>query len=195
MCGPKCGSKYFEVDGLQKGMKCKYEHLFDPCAWLFVGAVGDDIKEAYVHLGMVELFTRTEFGTTNSHVEVTEGKHTNQLLTMQKNGALNQKMMMRDCLMLKLKARLTLIRSRTLNPIGVIAQRLKVTTESTSSGRSFHNGDFIQRMQEKAATLPNVKLEQGTVTFLLQDKGTIGGAQHKTKSGEVVKPFTPLTVL
>nr|GEW69317.1 squalene monooxygenase-like [Tanacetum cinerariifolium] len=66
---------------------------------------------------------------------------------------------------------------------------------SDVSGRSFHNGRFIQRMREKAASLPNVKLEQGTVTSLLDDEGTIRGVQYKTKSGEVVKAFAPLTIV
>ncbi|GMP45573.1 hypothetical protein CsSME_00014051 [Camellia sinensis var. sinensis] len=55
---------------------------------------------------------------------------------------------------------------------------------SDVSGRSFHNGRFIQRMREKAATLPNVQLEQGTVTSLLEENGTIKGVQYKTKNGE-----------
>ncbi|KAL0325282.1 UNVERIFIED_CONTAM: Squalene monooxygenase SE1 [Sesamum radiatum] len=46
---------------------------------------------------------------------------------------------------------------------------------SDVAGRSFHNGRFIQRMREKAASLPNVRLEQGTVTSLLEEKGTIRG--------------------
>ncbi|KAK9061916.1 hypothetical protein SSX86_019100 [Deinandra increscens subsp. villosa] len=63
------------------------------------------------------------------------------------------------------------------------------------SGRSFHNGRFIRRMREKAASLPNVKLEQGTVTSLVEDEGTIRGVQYKTKSGEVMQVFAPLTVV
>ncbi|MFX6535394.1 hypothetical protein ABTG41_14200, partial [Acinetobacter baumannii] len=47
--------------------------------------------------------------------------------------------------------------------------------DSDISGRSFHNGRFIQRMREKASTLSNVKLEQGTVTSLLEDEGTVKG--------------------
>ncbi|CAN1777461.1 Squalene monooxygenase SE2 [Linum perenne] len=43
------------------------------------------------------------------------------------------------------------------------------------AGRSFHNGRFIQRMRQKAATLPNVRLEQGTVTSLLEENGVING--------------------
>lgn len=66
---------------------------------------------------------------------------------------------------------------------------------SDVSGRSFHNGRFIQRMREKAATLPNVTLEQGTVTSLLEDEGTIRGVQYKTKSGDIVKAFAPLTIV
>ncbi|CAI9115968.1 OLC1v1016997C2 [Oldenlandia corymbosa var. corymbosa] len=66
---------------------------------------------------------------------------------------------------------------------------------SDVAGRSFHNGRFIQRMREKAATLPNVRLEQGTVTSLLEDKGTIRGVQYKTKSGEELTAYAPLTVV
>ncbi|XP_016551380.2 LOW QUALITY PROTEIN: squalene monooxygenase SE1 [Capsicum annuum] len=63
------------------------------------------------------------------------------------------------------------------------------------SGRGFHNGPFIQRMREKVVYLPNVKLEQGTVTTLLEEKGTIKGVQYKTKSGEELKACAPLTIV
>ncbi|KAL8482090.1 hypothetical protein ACS0TY_028294 [Phlomoides rotata] len=63
------------------------------------------------------------------------------------------------------------------------------------SGRSFHNGRFIQRMREKAASLPNVQLEQGTVTSLLEENGTITGIQYKSKSGEELKAYAPLTIV
>ncbi|KAL3514347.1 hypothetical protein ACH5RR_027064 [Cinchona calisaya] len=66
---------------------------------------------------------------------------------------------------------------------------------SDVSGRSFHNGRFIQRMREKAASLPNVRLEQGTVISLLEEKGTIRGVQYKTKSGEELTAYAPLTVV
>ncbi|KAK4428745.1 Squalene monooxygenase SE1 [Sesamum alatum] len=66
---------------------------------------------------------------------------------------------------------------------------------SDVAGRSFHNGRFIQRMREKAASLPTVRLEQGTVTSLLEEKGTIRGVQYKTKSGEELKAYAPLTIV
>ncbi|XP_045825997.1 squalene monooxygenase SE1-like [Trifolium pratense] len=66
---------------------------------------------------------------------------------------------------------------------------------SDVSGRSFHNGRFIQRMREKASSLPNVKLEQGTVTSLLEENGTIKGVNYKTKSGEVFTEKAPLTIV
>lgn len=66
---------------------------------------------------------------------------------------------------------------------------------SDVSGRSFHNGRFIQRMREKAATLPNVQLEQGTVTSLLEEKGTIKGVQYKTKTGQEMTAYAPLTIV
>lgn len=66
---------------------------------------------------------------------------------------------------------------------------------SDVSGRSFHNGRFIQRMREKAATLSNVHLEQGTVSSLLEENGTIKGVQYKTKTGQEVKAYAPLTIV
>ncbi|CAL5326109.1 hypothetical protein CsSME_00005509 [Camellia sinensis var. sinensis] len=66
---------------------------------------------------------------------------------------------------------------------------------SDVAGRSFHNGRFIQRMREKAATLPNVQLKQGTVTSLLEENGTIKGVQYKTKTGQELKAYAPLTIV
>ncbi|KAJ8773240.1 hypothetical protein K2173_028417 [Erythroxylum novogranatense] len=66
---------------------------------------------------------------------------------------------------------------------------------SDVSGRSFHNGRFIQRMRQKAASLPNVRLEQGTVTSLLEEKGIIKGVQYKSKSGQELTSFAPLTIV
>ncbi|XP_057990396.1 squalene monooxygenase SE1-like [Hevea brasiliensis] len=63
------------------------------------------------------------------------------------------------------------------------------------AGRSFHNGRFIQKMHEKAATLPNVRLEEGTVTSLLEVKGTIKGLQYKTKIGQQLTACAPLTIV
>ncbi|KAJ6730181.1 SQUALENE MONOOXYGENASE-RELATED [Salix viminalis] len=66
---------------------------------------------------------------------------------------------------------------------------------SDVAGRSFHNGRFIQRMREKAVSLPNVQLEQGTVTSLLEEKGTVRGVQYKTKDGQELTAFAPLTIV
>ncbi|KAK0576833.1 hypothetical protein LWI29_024017 [Acer saccharum] len=66
---------------------------------------------------------------------------------------------------------------------------------SDVAGRSFHNGRFIQRMREKAATLSNVRLEQGTVTSLFEEKGTIKGVQYKTKDGQELTAYAPLTIV
>ncbi|KAJ1394792.1 Squalene epoxidase [Sesbania bispinosa] len=64
------------------------------------------------------------------------------------------------------------------------------------AGRSFHNGRFIKRMREKAAALPNVQMEQGTVTSLLeQDNKTIIGVQYKTKDRQELKAYAPLTIV
>uniref|UniRef100_I1P953 squalene monooxygenase n=2 Tax=Oryza glaberrima TaxID=4538 RepID=I1P953_ORYGL len=66
---------------------------------------------------------------------------------------------------------------------------------SDVAGRSFHNGRFIQRMRQKAASLPNVQLEQGTVTSLVEEDGTVKGVKYKTKSGEELKAYAPLTIV
>nr|GMD85897.1 squalene monooxygenase-like [Ipomoea batatas] len=67
---------------------------------------------------------------------------------------------------------------------------------SDVSGRSFHNGRFIQRMREKVAALPNVRMEQGTVTCLIEEEGTVKGVQYKTKDGqELMTTFAPLTIV
>lgn len=66
---------------------------------------------------------------------------------------------------------------------------------SDVAGRSFHNGRFIQKMREKAASLPNVRLEQGTVTSLIEEKGTVKGVQYKTKAGEELTSEAPLTIV
>ncbi|XP_057990395.1 squalene monooxygenase SE1-like [Hevea brasiliensis] len=63
------------------------------------------------------------------------------------------------------------------------------------AGRSFHNGRFIQRMREKAASLPNVRLEEGTVTALLEVEGTVKGVQYKTKIGQELTTYAPLTIV
>lgn len=63
------------------------------------------------------------------------------------------------------------------------------------AGRSFHNGRFIQRMREKAASLSNVRLEQGTVTSLIEENGTVKGVQYKTKDGHENIAYAPLTIV
>ncbi|KAG6520249.1 squalene monooxygenase SE1-like [Zingiber officinale] len=64
------------------------------------------------------------------------------------------------------------------------------------AGRSFRNGRFVQRMREKAISLHNVQLEQGTVTSLIEENGTVEGVVYKTNSGEEQrKAFAPLTIV
>lgn len=41
----------------------------------------------------------------------------------------------------------------------------------------------------------SVQFEQGTVSSLLEDNGTIKGVMYKTKSGEVMKAYAPLTIV
>ncbi|XP_071688940.1 squalene monooxygenase SE1-like [Rutidosis leptorrhynchoides] len=62
-------------------------------------------------------------------------------------------------------------------------------------GKSFHNGRFVQRMRNKASSLSNVKIEQGTVTSLLKKQGTVQGVHYKTKNGHERSANAPLTVV
>ncbi|XP_073307551.1 squalene epoxidase 3-like [Primulina huaijiensis] len=66
---------------------------------------------------------------------------------------------------------------------------------SDVSGRSFHHGRFIQRLRQKAASLPNVRMEQGTVTSLIEEKGTVKGVKYKNKDGQDAKAYAPLTIV
>ncbi|XP_044474159.1 squalene monooxygenase SE1-like [Mangifera indica] len=66
---------------------------------------------------------------------------------------------------------------------------------SDISGRSFHNGRFIQRMRERAASLSNVSLEQGTVTSLIEEEGTVKGVTYRNKTGQELTTYAPLTVV
>ncbi|GMH17919.1 hypothetical protein Nepgr_019760 [Nepenthes gracilis] len=69
--------------------------------------------------------------------------------------------------------------------------------DSDLAGRSFHNGRFVQRMREMAASLPNVKLEQGTVVSIIKEKETIKGVRYKKSTGEgkELAAYAPLTIV
>ncbi|WCJ25119.1 squalene epoxidase 2 [Euphorbia peplus] len=67
--------------------------------------------------------------------------------------------------------------------------------QSNVTGRSFHNGRFIQRMRQKAASLPNVRLEQGTVTSLVEKKGSVKGVNYRTRNGQDLTAYAPLTIV
>lgn len=41
----------------------------------------------------------------------------------------------------------------------------------------------------------SVKLEQGTVTSLIEEDGTIKGVHYKNKAGEELEAFAPLTIV
>ncbi|KAG2240200.1 hypothetical protein Bca52824_090961 [Brassica carinata] len=62
-------------------------------------------------------------------------------------------------------------------------------------GRFFHNGRFVQRLRQKASSLPNVWLEEGTVRSLIEEKGMVKGVTYKNSSGEETTAFAPLTVV
>uniref|UniRef100_A0A1J3D630 Squalene monooxygenase n=1 Tax=Noccaea caerulescens TaxID=107243 RepID=A0A1J3D630_NOCCA len=63
------------------------------------------------------------------------------------------------------------------------------------SARTFHNGRFVQRLRQKASSLPNVQLEEGTVKSLIEEKGVIKGVTYKTKAGQETTSFAPLIVV
>ncbi|KAK8516599.1 hypothetical protein V6N12_049322 [Hibiscus sabdariffa] len=67
--------------------------------------------------------------------------------------------------------------------------------ESHVAAKCFHNGRFVQRLREKAASVHNVSLEQGTVTSLIEENGTVTGVRYKDKSGRLLTAYAPLTVV
>ncbi|XP_039043865.1 squalene monooxygenase SE2-like isoform X1 [Hibiscus syriacus] len=67
--------------------------------------------------------------------------------------------------------------------------------ESHVAGRTFRNGFFVQKFRNKAASLHNVSLEQGTVTSLIEENGTVKGVHYKDKSGRLLSAYAPLTVV
>ncbi|KAK9678445.1 hypothetical protein RND81_11G211900 [Saponaria officinalis] len=66
---------------------------------------------------------------------------------------------------------------------------------SKVAGRAFYNGRFVQKMRQKAASLPNVRLEQGTVISLVEDDEVVKGVVYKMKNGEELTAYAPLTVV
>ncbi|KAK4799130.1 hypothetical protein SAY86_024495 [Trapa natans] len=66
---------------------------------------------------------------------------------------------------------------------------------SDVAGRGFHNGRFIMKMREKASSHPNVTMEQGTVTSLIEENGIIKGVQYKKKDGLELQAYAPLTIV
>ncbi|GKV24284.1 hypothetical protein SLEP1_g33914 [Rubroshorea leprosula] len=67
--------------------------------------------------------------------------------------------------------------------------------QSNVAGRGFHHGRFIQKMREKAASIANVRLEQGTVTSLIEERGTIKGVHYKINTGHELTAKAPLTIV
>ncbi|KAK8561168.1 hypothetical protein V6N12_048242 [Hibiscus sabdariffa] len=67
--------------------------------------------------------------------------------------------------------------------------------ESHVAAKCFRNGRFVQKLREKAASLHNVSLEQGTVTSLLEKNGTVKGVHYKDTSGRVQTAYAPLTIV
>lgn len=61
------------------------------------------------------------------------------------------------------------------------------------AGRSFHNGRFIMKMREKAASIPQVKLEQATVLGLIENEGVVTGVRYRTPDGQEQEAKAPLT--
>ncbi|GFY95481.1 FAD/NAD(P)-binding oxidoreductase family protein [Actinidia rufa] len=68
---------------------------------------------------------------------------------------------------------------------------------SDVAGRSFHNGSFHSTDEGESCISSQVlvTLEQGTVTSLLEVKGTVKGVQYKTKSGQESTAYAPLTII
>ncbi|KAF5733250.1 Squalene monooxygenase isoform 3 [Tripterygium wilfordii] len=65
--------------------------------------------------------------------------------------------------------------------------------DTNVTGKSFHNGRFVQRLRNIAASLPNITLEQGTVKSLLKENGIVKGVEYKTRNGQEMTAYASLT--
>ncbi|KAK9863645.1 hypothetical protein WJX84_003359 [Apatococcus fuscideae] len=70
------------------------------------------------------------------------------------------------------------------------------------AGRSFHNGCFVQRLRQAAASCPGVTLRQATVRRLINGKGgewddgqVVAGVQYRSQDGTVRTASAHLTVV
>lgn len=54
---------------------------------------------------------------------------------------------------------------------------------------------FCSMVVNPSLLISSVRLEQGTVTSLCEEKGTIIGVQYKNKSGEELTAYAPLTIV
>ncbi|KAH6823602.1 oxidoreductase family protein [Perilla frutescens var. hirtella] len=50
-------------------------------------------------------------------------------------------------------------------------------------------------MSSESSYFYSVRLEQGTVTRLIEEEGTVKGVQYKTKKGEEITAYAPLTIV
>ncbi|TYH78238.1 hypothetical protein ES332_D04G211700v1 [Gossypium tomentosum] len=63
--------------------------------------------------------------------------------------------------------------------------------QSHISGRTSHNGRFVQRLRKKLHHFT----KQGTVTSLIEENGIVKGVHYKNKSGQVLTAYAPLTIV
>ncbi|KAL3848997.1 hypothetical protein ACJIZ3_010879 [Penstemon smallii] len=67
--------------------------------------------------------------------------------------------------------------------------------DSDVAGRCFHHARFVQKLREKASSLPNVVMEQGTVTSLIEEQGVVKGVRYKTRTGQESTAYAYLTIV
>ncbi|KAH8960376.1 hypothetical protein BDL97_06G128700 [Sphagnum fallax] len=67
--------------------------------------------------------------------------------------------------------------------------------EEDIAGRSFHNGRFVQKLREKAGSLPSVHLQQGTVLRLIEKEDVVIGVRYRGADGVEKEVFAPMTFI
>lgn len=68
------------------------------------------------------------------------------------------------------------------------------SNDDRPTGRSFHNGRFVNRLREKAVAHPNIEVIEATVTSLIEDsEGTIRGVEYKMKAKDILPSTTTLS--
>ncbi|KAL1255164.1 hypothetical protein QQF64_013225 [Cirrhinus molitorella] len=81
------------------------------------------------------------------------------------------------------------------NESGMVVE-IPYSQDQTQGGQAFHHGRFIIGLRKAAWAEPNVRIIEGTETYLEEDNGCVTGIQYKDKHcRKIQRSHAPLTVV